>query len=113
MVVISTYLVVIANGGMFRLVASLEEIAGDFGGPRTVPSIACASFFAGAGMSRGGRCRSGIQGPEDRTVADRFSRVVNAPVGEIVDYPSSSLPLVVACRGRESAISRHPRRSSQ
>ena len=48
--VVSTYLVMTANGGMFLLVVSLKQMAGDFGWPRTVPSLAYALFFAGAGI---------------------------------------------------------------
>ena len=48
--VVSTYLVMTANGGMFLLVVSLKEMAGDFGWPRAVPSLAYAFFFAGAGI---------------------------------------------------------------
>ena len=46
--VVSTYLVMTANGGMFLLVVSLKQMAGDFDWPRTVPSLAYALFFAGA-----------------------------------------------------------------
>ena len=48
--VVSTCLVMTANGGMFLLVVSLKEMAGDFGWPRAVPSLAYAFFFAGAGI---------------------------------------------------------------
>ena len=48
--VVSTYLVMTANGGMFLLVVSLKQMAGDFEWPRTVPSLAYAFFFAGAGL---------------------------------------------------------------
>ena len=48
--VVSTYLVMTANGGMFLLVVSLKQMAGDFGWPRSVPSLAYAFFFAGAGI---------------------------------------------------------------
>ena len=48
--VVSTYLVMAANGGMFLLVVSLKQMAGDFDWPRTVPSLAYAFFFAGAGV---------------------------------------------------------------
>ena len=48
--VVSTCLVMAANGGMFLLVVSLREMAGDFGWPRAVPSLAYAFFFAGAGI---------------------------------------------------------------
>ena len=48
--VVSTYLVMAANGAMFLLVVSLKEMAGDFGWPRAVPSLAYAFFFAGAGI---------------------------------------------------------------
>ena len=48
--VVSTYLVMTANGGMFLLVVSLKQMAGDFDWPRTVPSLAYALFFAGAGL---------------------------------------------------------------
>ena len=47
---VSTWLVMTANGGMFLLVVSLKEMAGDFGWPRAVPSLAYAFFFAGAGI---------------------------------------------------------------
>ena len=39
-----------ANGGMFLLVVSLKQMAGDFDWPRTVPSLAYAFFFAGTGV---------------------------------------------------------------
>ena len=39
-----------ANGGMFLLVVSLKQMAGDFDWPRTVPSLAYALFFAGTGV---------------------------------------------------------------
>ena len=48
--VVSTWLVMTANGGMFLLVVSLKQMAGDFGWPRSVPSLAYALFFAGAGV---------------------------------------------------------------
>ncbi len=48
--VVSAYLVMTANGGMFLLVVSLKQMAGDFGWPRTVPSLAYAFFFAGTGI---------------------------------------------------------------
>ena len=48
--VVSTYLVMAANGGVFLLVVSLKQIAGDFDWPRTVPSLAYAFFFAGTGI---------------------------------------------------------------
>ena len=48
--VVSTYLVMTANGGMFLLVVGLKQMAGDFDWPRTVPSLAYALFFAGAGL---------------------------------------------------------------
>ena len=48
--VVSTYLVMTASGGMFLLVVSLKQMAGDFGWPRAVPSLAYALFFAGAGI---------------------------------------------------------------
>ena len=48
--IVSTYLVMTANGGMFLLVVSLKQMAGDFDWPRAVPSLAYAFFFAGAGI---------------------------------------------------------------
>ena len=48
--VVSTYLVMTANGGMFLLVVSLKQMAGDFEWPRSVPSLAYAFFFAGTGI---------------------------------------------------------------
>ena len=48
--VVSTFLVMSANGGLFLLVVSLKQIAGDFDWPRTVPSLAYAFFFAGTGI---------------------------------------------------------------
>ena len=48
--VVSTYMVMTANGAMFLLVVSLKQMAGDFGWPRAVPSLAYAFFFAGAGI---------------------------------------------------------------
>ena len=47
---VSTYLVMVASGGMYLLVVSLKQIAGDFGWPRAVPSLAYALFFAGTGL---------------------------------------------------------------
>ena len=47
---VSTYLVLIANGGMFLLVVSLKPIAAELDWPRTVPSLAYALFFAGTGL---------------------------------------------------------------
>ena len=47
---VSTYLVLMANGGMFLLVVSLKPMAAEFGWPRTVPSLAYALFFAGTGL---------------------------------------------------------------
>ena len=48
--VVSAWLVMTANGGMFLLVVSLKQMASDFGWPRAVPSLAYAFFFAGAGI---------------------------------------------------------------
>ena len=48
--VVSTCMVMTANGGMFLLVVSLKQMAGDFDWPRTVPSLAYALFFAGTGI---------------------------------------------------------------
>ena len=48
--VVSTYVMMTANGGMFLLVVSLKQMAGDFNWPRTVPSLAYAFFFAGTGI---------------------------------------------------------------
>ena len=48
--VVSAWLVMTATGGMFLLVVSLKQMAGDFGWPRAVPSLAYAFFFAGAGI---------------------------------------------------------------
>ena len=48
--IVSTYVVMTANGGMFLLVVSLKQMAGDFDWPRAVPSLAYAFFFAGAGI---------------------------------------------------------------
>ena len=48
--VVSTYLVMVASGGMFLLVVSLKQIAGDFDWPRAVPSLAYALFFVGTGI---------------------------------------------------------------
>ena len=47
---VSAFLVMTANGGMFLLVVSLKQMAGDFDWPRAVPSLAYALFFAGAGV---------------------------------------------------------------
>ena len=47
---VSAFLVMTANGGMFLLVVSLKQMAGDFDWPRAVPSLAYALFFAGAGF---------------------------------------------------------------
>ena len=62
--VVSTYLVMTANGGMFLLVVSLKQMAGDFGWPRTVSSLAYALFFAGTGI--GGIAMGYWLGREDR-----------------------------------------------
>ncbi len=48
--VVSTWLVMTATGGLFLLAVSLKEMAGDFGWPRAVPSLAYAFFFAGSGI---------------------------------------------------------------
>ena len=48
--VVSTYLVMTANGGMFLLVVSLKQMASEFDWPRAVPSLAYAFFFADAGI---------------------------------------------------------------
>ena len=48
--VVSTLLVTIACGGMFLLVVSLKQMAGDFEWPRTVPSLAYGLFFVGTGI---------------------------------------------------------------
>ena len=48
--VVSTYLVMAASGGVFLLVVSLKQMVGDFGWPRTVPSLAYALFFVGTGI---------------------------------------------------------------
>ncbi len=47
---VSTYLVLVASGGMFLLVVSLKQIAGDFDWPRAVPSFAYALLFVGTGL---------------------------------------------------------------
>ena len=47
---VSTYLVLVASGGMFLLVVSLKQIAGDFDWPRVVPSFAYALLFVGTGL---------------------------------------------------------------
>ena len=48
--VVSTFLMMTANGGIYLLVVSLKQMAGDFDWPRTVPSLAYALFFAGTGI---------------------------------------------------------------
>ena len=48
--VVSTWLVMTATGGLFLLAVSLKEMVGDFGWPRVVPSLAYAFFFAGSGI---------------------------------------------------------------
>ena len=48
--VVSTWLVMTATGGLFLLAVSLKEMVGDFGWPRAVPSLAYAFFFAGSGI---------------------------------------------------------------
>ena len=48
--VVSTCLVMIATGGVFLLVVSLKQLAGDFEWPRTVPSLAYAFLLAGTGI---------------------------------------------------------------
>ena len=47
---VSTYMVLVASGGMFLLVVSLKQIAGDFDWPRAVPSFAYALLFVGTGL---------------------------------------------------------------
>ena len=48
--VVSTWLVMTATGGLFLLAVSLKQMVGDFGWPRAVPSLAYAFFFAGSGI---------------------------------------------------------------
>ena len=47
---VSIYMVLVASGGMFLLVVSLKQIAGDFDWPRAVPSLAYALLFVGTGI---------------------------------------------------------------
>ena len=47
---VSIYLVLSANGGMFVLVVGLKQIAVDFGWPRSVPSLAYSCLFLGTGI---------------------------------------------------------------
>ena len=49
-VLVSTYLILAANGGMFLLVVALKPIAGDFGWSRSVPSLAYSFQFIGSGI---------------------------------------------------------------
>ena len=49
-VVISMYLIMLANGGMLLLVVGLKQIAAEFDWPRTVPSLAYAFLFIGTGF---------------------------------------------------------------
>ena len=49
-VLVSTYLILAANGGMFLLVVALKQIAGDFGWSRSVPSLAYSFQFIGSGI---------------------------------------------------------------
>lgn len=47
---VSIYLVLSANGGMFALAVGLKQIALDFGWPRSVPSLAFSCLFLGTGV---------------------------------------------------------------
>ena len=49
-VVISMYLIMIANGALLLLVVGLKQIAEEFGWPRGVPSLAYAFLFIGSGL---------------------------------------------------------------
>ena len=49
-VLVSMYLILIANGGLLLLVVGLKEIALDFGWPRGVPSLAYSFLFIGTGV---------------------------------------------------------------
>lgn len=49
-ILVSTYLILAANGGLFLLVVALKEIAQDFDWPRTVPSLAYSFQFIGTGI---------------------------------------------------------------
>ena len=49
-VLVSIYLILAANGGMFLLVVALKQIAGDFGWSRSVPSLAYSFQFIGSGI---------------------------------------------------------------
>ena len=49
-IVVSIYLVLAGNGGMFLLVVGLKQIAQDFDWPRSVPSLAYSFLFIGTGI---------------------------------------------------------------
>ena len=49
-VVVSMYLIMIANGALLLLVVGLKQIAEEFGWPRGVPSLAYAFLFIGSGL---------------------------------------------------------------
>jgi MFS family permease len=49
-VIVSIYLILVANGAMFFLVVALKDIARDFDWPRSVPSIAYSCQFIGTGI---------------------------------------------------------------
>ena len=49
-VLVSTYLILTANGGLFLLVVSLKPIAETFDWPRSVPSLAYSFQFIGSGV---------------------------------------------------------------
>ena len=47
---VSIFLVLSVNGGMFVLVVGLKQFALDFGWPRSVPSLAYSCLFLGTGV---------------------------------------------------------------
>ena len=49
-ILVSIYLILVANGAMFFLVVALKDIAQDFDWPRSVPSIAYSCQFIGTGI---------------------------------------------------------------
>ena len=49
-VMVSMYLIMIANGALLLLVVGLKQVAQEFGWPRSVPSLAYAFLFIGSGF---------------------------------------------------------------
>ena len=49
-VIVSIYLIMVANGALLLLVVGLKQVAQEFGWPRGVPSLAYAFLFIGTGV---------------------------------------------------------------